>query len=518
VWAERRCAPPVPIGTVCKVAVALRAARYICNMRSTRARSNPLTNSAAWSLCCLLALVACAGESRSPDAPDGSQADVALLDGFDRELALTPLVDLDPAPDVVEVELEARVGRVELAPGQFVEAYTYNGVSPGPLLRAREGDLVRVHFKNSLSEPTTIHWHGLEVPAAQDGSGHDLQIAPGARFDYAFRVPHAGTYWYHPHVNSAAQVWRGLYAPLIVDQRTRPELGEELTLVLHDLSHADGVVSPADAQGDLGRYFGHEGYTLLVNGRERPILHAHAGSTLHLRVINASISRYYRFAIDGQTLVRVAGDSGFVAVPEWVPDWVLAPGQRSEFVVTLRGAPHSELLVRALAHDRFVCGGGCGETRELMRIALDGQAGKPVALPRLPGLVPPIDVSTANERVLEFAELTRDGKTYLTLNGRVYGSDTLQFDAKVGDTELWRLRNPTQYDHPFHLHGFRFQLLSSSGKPESSREWMDTLNLKAESESTIAVYYDDRPGMWMFHCHILDHADLGMMGMLHLAR
>lgn len=471
-------------------------------------------------------LVACSSEEAArPDAGTvaadarGAQAATSLPEAFDKELAPTLLTDLDPAPDVVEVELEARVADVELTPGQRVSAWTYNGVLPGPLLRAREGDLVRVHFTNRLPEATTIHWHGLEVPADQDGAGHHgTVIEPGASFSYAFRVPHAGTYWYHPHVNSASQVWHGLYGPLVVEARSEPDLGDEVTLVLSDLNSANGQVSPSAEQGDLGRFFGHEGSRLLVNGRELPTLRAHPGSTLRLRVINAAISRFFRFAIDGHTLERVAGDSGFSERPQRVNDWVLAPGERSEFVVTLAGAAGETLHVRTLTYNRFMCGGDCGEAHDLMQIALEAGTGRTAQVPAELASIVPIDIRGAATRTLELGEQTRDGKTYLSLNGRVHGQDTLEFDAAVGATEVWELKNTTEYDHPFHLHGFRFQVLEQGGRAPAIREWTDTLDMVAKTTARIAVRYDDRPGAWMFHCHILDHADLGMMGVLHVAK
>ena len=472
------------------------------------------------------ALVACgdgaassardASDPLPPDAGGGDGSTSARLpEDFDRALKLTTLSDLDEAPDVVEVALEAKVAAVEIAPGQWVEAWTYDGAMPGPTIRAKEGDLVRVHFTNSLPEATTIHWHGVEVPADQDGAAHGGgTIPPGGSFDYAFRVPHAGTYWYHPHVDSAAQVWRGLYGALIVDAPAEPDYGDELTLLLHDQSHQGGRVSPAAEQGDLGRYFGHEGATVLVNGRVLPTVRAYPGSSLRIRVINAAITRYFRFAVDGHPLLRVAGDSGPIERVQSVSDHVLAPGERSEFVLTLRGTPGDVPLVRALAHDRFACGGHCSETRDLLRIELVAGTGRSVKVASEQPKIAPIDVTGANQRVLELGELTRGSKTYLTIDGRAYGEDTLELEAHVGATEVWTIKNLTEYDHPFHLHGFRFQVLDVIGRAPVTREWKDTINVVAKSDVRFAVFYDDRPGMWMFHCHILDHADLGMMGVL----
>jgi FtsP/CotA-like multicopper oxidase with cupredoxin domain len=439
--------------------------------------------------------------------------------GWDDELALVSLPDTDPADGVVAVSLDARVARVELAPGQEVEAWTYAGVTPGPVIRAKVGDTLAVHFENHLPEPTTIHWHGLEVPADQDGAGHASDvIAPGASFDYRFALKHAGTFWYHPHLNSAEQVWRGLYGALIVEDPSEPALGDELTLVLHDVNvdEETSALGPAADQGDLGRFFGHEGRTLLVNGRIAPTLRAYAGSALRLRLINAAISRYYRFAVEGHALTRVGGDSGLIAQPEQVDDVLLAPGQRSEVVLALKAAAGARIALRTLPYSRFECGADCSPARDLMHVEVVEGRGRTRAVPAALARIEPLDASAARDRVITLDQVEQGTKTFLAVNGRVHGQDDLVLEAKVGTIERWTVRNETEYDHPFHLHGFRFQVLTQQGLPRALLEWQDTVNVPAMSDLRFIVSFDDRPGMWMFHCHILDHTDLGMMAMLHL--
>jgi FtsP/CotA-like multicopper oxidase with cupredoxin domain len=221
---------------------------------------------------------------------------------------------------------------------------------------------------------------------------------------------------------------------------------------------------------------------LLVNGRVMPAIAVYPGSTVRLRVINASISRYYRLAVDGHVLWRVAGDSGLLAQSQQKSDVLLVPGERAELVLVVQAAAGTQLLLRALPHDRFVCGGDCQGTEDLMSIRVVAGEGRTETIPSTLAL----------------------------------GRDGLTLDAKVGTTELWTARNVTDYDHPFHLHGFRFQVLEEGGASPRVGEWKDTLNVAAQQQVRLAIHFDDRPGMWMFHCHILDHADLGMMGMLHL--
>ena len=168
---------------------------------------------------------------------------------------------------------------MELLPGKPTEMWTYNGGLPGPLIRARVGDRLIVHFVNSLPEPTTIHWHGLRIPASMDGApGHSQpEVPPGGAFEYDFVLPDAGFYWYHPHVDSAHQLGAGLYGPILVSDDDEPDLGDELLLVLADVSlEDDGALQPPDVGGPLATLFGREGTALVVNGRIRPRCAPHA--------------------------------------------------------------------------------------------------------------------------------------------------------------------------------------------------------------------------------------------------
>lgn len=430
------------------------------------------------------------------------------------------------APSVVEFSLTAAVTKLPSHEGGGeVTRWTYNAMLPGPMLRARVGDRVRVHFQNQLPEPTTIHWHGLEVPAAMDGADPEHHaVAPGERFEYEFVVPHAGTYWYHPHMNSAAQVWRGLYGALIVDPAeaetadNAATLGAEAVLILSDVSiEADKLVEP-DPEDLLAAFFGHQGNLLQVNGRTLPTLRVRAGAPLHLRFINAAISRYFRLGAEGHPLTRVAGDSGFIARPESRDSILLVPGERAEAVLVPQGEVGSVFLLSALPYDRMICGGQCETSASpLLRIEIVETGGEARTLPTKLAEIEAIDVSAAVEHTVAMTQDERNGSGAFGLNNQLYPEDPFSIHASVGETHVWTIDNRTDYDHPFHLHGFRFQVLEQDGTKPAFAEWKDTLNLPMQSTARIAITFDDRPGMWMLHCHILGHAELGMMGMLHLS-
>jgi len=446
---------------------------------------------------------------------------------FGDELALGVALDLSADPNVLEVNLEARLGDVELVPGKTTQAWTYDGGVPGPLLRAKVGDRLLVHFKNSLPEPTTIHWHGLRIPAAMDGvPGHSQDaIPPGGTFDYDFVLPDAGTYWYHPHFASAKQVGNGLYGPIIVDDPLEPEgLGDELILVLSDASvAADGALHPADNGGSLGTLFGREGGMLLVNGRINPTIHARAGLRQRWRIINAARSRFFQLSLPGHSFTRIGGDGGFIATPEVSTSLALAAAERADVLVeptkTASDVEPSEqaLVLRWTPHDRGFGTAFMRTEEDVLHIEFaNEEPAQASPLPELRRLIPELDPASATLVDISLTLNQRDDGTFsMGING-VPSWEAEHVKATLGETQIWSVSNSMAWDHPFHLHGFFFQVLDVNGVAPTVREWKDTANVPVDGKLRFIVNFDARPGMWMFHCHILDHADAGMMGMIRL--
>jgi len=434
-------------------------------------------------------------------------------------------VDLNPDPHVVEVNLEAKVGNVELVAGKLTPAWTYNGTLPGPMIRATVGDRVIVHFKNSLPEATTIHWHGLRVPNDMDGAPAHTQspIEPGASFDYDFVVPDAGTFWYHPHFDSAAQVGEGLYGAFIVDDPDQPaDLGDELVMILSDAAvDANGNFYPADSGGDFGTLFGREGDLILVNGKLNPTLHVRAGMRQRWRLINAAISRYFELSLADHVFTRIGSDGGFLAQPEQLQTLLLTPAQRADVLLEPGSAAAENLAdgltLRWLPYDR---GWGTAFNRpaeDVLKLQFtDEPVVKAAPLSTLARDIAAIDVSAATPVDISLTlNPLQDGTIAMGING-VPSWEAAHLPARVGEHQLWTVKNTFEWDHPFHLHGFFFQVLDVNGVAPAVREWRDTVNVPVDATVRFAVAFDDRPGMWMFHCHILDHADAGMMGMIQL--
>jgi FtsP/CotA-like multicopper oxidase with cupredoxin domain len=453
-----------------------------------------------------------------------AQAPVSLVPaGWDRDLKLTEAVDRNPDPKIVEVDIVARIADVEVAPGKRVHAWTYNGGIPGPLIRTHVGDRLIVHFTNDLPDPTTIHWHGIRVPIEMDGVPGISQpeMKRGDTFTYDFIVRDAGLYWYHPHVMSAAQVGFGLYgAVLVEDPNDGVGIADELTLVLSDISF-DERGEPADPNsgGPAGMVFGREGDYLLVNGKQLPTLRARSGAPQRWRIVNAAKSRFFQLDMDGQPFYVIGGDGGLQEYPVSRDTLVIPAGERADVIVAPKGPKGSTLAVRWVPFNR---GYGSVEFRgleTLMNIEFTGDpAVDKVGLPNVRRKldVPTSEGATMVDLVLTLPPKDSDGNSEFQVNGVPYWK-AKPFPATVGEKQIWIVKNDSQYDHPMHFHGFFFLALDEKLQPIHPMVWKDTLNVPQHSTIRFLVLFDERPGMWMFHCHILDHAEGGLMGHVHLA-
>ena len=424
-------------------------------------------------------------------------------------------------PRTVEVDLTAANAQLVLKPGSApVSAFAYNNRVPGPTLEVREGDRVIVHFKNDLSEPTTVHWHGLHIPVDADGSPL-FPVPPGGKRDYVWTMPvgSAGTYWYHPHPhhNTGSQVAKGLYGALIVHAENDPipRSIASRTLVLSDNRfQRDGAVhfpAPHTPEGIVDRENGREGDMLFVNGRVNPVLNIRAGETQRWRVINASAARIFRLSLPGHEFLHVGSDGGLFEKPVPVKEILVANGERVELLVRATGAPGTRTSLQTLPYDRYVPQtrpGAWKTTRDLLTLQYTNEPKvSSVLLPATLRPVPAIDTSrVAARRVVSFSQGL--------INGRVMDPARVDFSAKLGTTEIWTIENLVGMDHPFHLHGFQFQVLDRNGVPEPFRSWKDMVNVPKHETARIVVRFTDHPGKWMYHCHILDHEDHGMMGIL----
>ncbi|HEY6088386.1 MAG TPA: multicopper oxidase family protein, partial [Gemmatimonadaceae bacterium] len=430
------------------------------------------------------------------------------------------LPNASSAPHTVEVALTAAPAQMSFHKGVTTAVYAFNGRVPGPTLEAREGDKVIVHFRNDLPEATTVHWHGLHIPVMSDGSPF-YPVEPGKQHDYVFTIPYgtAGTYWYHPHPHHVTghQVAKGLYGAIIIRAADDPlpaSLTEKLLILSDNRFRPDGSVDlaePYSPQGSIDFENGREGNLVFVDGQVMPTISIRSGEVQRWRVINASASRVYRLSLSGHTFLHVGSDGGLFEVPVEVKEILIANGERVELLVRGTRHPGDRSMLQALPYDRYIPQtrpADWNSTRDLVALQYTNEPPLPaVKIPARLRFVPPLDPAKAT--ATRFISLSQG-----MLNGKTMDMDRVDVSAQLGATEIWQIENLVGMDHPFHLHGFQFQILDRDGVPEPFRSWKDMVNVPKHSTARFIVRYDDNPGKWMFHCHILDHEDHGMMGIL----
>ncbi|HYI09283.1 MAG TPA: multicopper oxidase family protein [Thermoanaerobaculia bacterium] len=435
-------------------------------------------------------------------------------------------------PRTVRIALEARETNWEVAPGVTIAGFGYNGQVPGPTIELTQGVPVEIEFTNRLSEPTLIHWHGLRIPAAMDGTDSTQKpVEPGETFTYRFTPPDAGTFWYHPHANETEQLEKGLYGAFIVRGDDQPGVGRQQIQPSADRQQIEPVVDReqtlifddvnADKQGRLAkfggfreRHDGREGDIRLINGKAEPELTIAAGQIERWRIINASSARYIRFSLGGATFRIIGTDGGLIEAPVEVTEVLLPAADRVEILV----GPFEEGRTLAIDSLRYMRSTFKRRGKESFGSLVVGPA-KPsrAAIPaRLRTIEPLIDSDATPNRTVTFkvAPSLRRGLDFL-VNGEMHHNDQ---PVKVGELQVWDVVNVSLMDHPFHLHGFFFQVLSINGKAPAFRSWEDVVNLPPRSTVRIAWMPEDRPGSWMYHCHILEHHEAGMMGHFEVVR
>jgi FtsP/CotA-like multicopper oxidase with cupredoxin domain len=304
----------------------------------------------------------------------------------------------------------------------------------------------------------------------------------------------------------------GLYGAIVITDPDDPKaFGDDLVLMMSDMSmDANGQQLARDEGGNFGDLFGREGGTLLINGRVMPTLQVRQGKQQRWRIINASRARYWTIALRNNTFTRLGGDNGLAARSEKLTRLTVVPGERMDLVYTPELAPGSTTKLRWLGYDR-----GYGTTvgrppEDAMTIrSVEEAPVQPAAIPAVLREIKPIDTRKVVEHTLDLTINLEGERVEMGING-VPNWRAKPLMARIGEKHVWTLVNNSAFDHPFHLHGYFFQVLDDKRIPE----WKDTINVPVKSRIRVAVDFDERPGMWMYHCHILDHAEVGMMGHL----
>jgi FtsP/CotA-like multicopper oxidase with cupredoxin domain len=406
--------------------------------------------------------------------------------------ALPELPDLPLVPDADG----ALTG--ELVAGVAGDGLGYRGVRPGPLVRLREGDRVRLRFRNGLDVPSSLHLHGLPLAPAVDAPLTHLE--PGGAGVQEFTVPAgtAGTHWYHPHAHGDVerQLLAGLAGALVVTGPT------------DDLPGLAGTDDRLLMVTRMRR-------ELVVNGALRPVVTARAGRT-RLRLLNATAGDHLLVAAvrDGrrEPLHLVVTDGGAIERPVELSEVLLAPGERAEVLV--ESTRPGRVALTALPYSANGAGGPA--SAELRLATLQVPAGlAPVPLPGVLRAVEELDPAAAVQRRRLVLGGAADGT--FTIDGHGFDHHRTDLHARLGSLELWDVVNDHATDHPFHLHSYPVQLLARDGVPERFRAWRDTVNVPAGGAVTLAVPLRGAAGRTVYHCHVASHEDLGMVGVLAVA-
>ncbi|MDD9908668.1 MAG: multicopper oxidase family protein [Ahrensia sp.] len=455
--------------------------------------------------------------------------------GLGAAVSVMPTLVLAKAADK-SFQLRAEpVGR-KLVPGVAASSdlWLYNGETPGPEIRVKQGETIRVKFTNNLPEPTSIHWHGIRIDNAMDGVAGLTQdaVPPGGTFNYEFTVPDAGTFWYHAHNKSWEQVARGLYGPLIVEE-TEPVFDSEhdITLVIDDWQlNKDGSFNVAGL-GSFGEWShgGRFGNWVTVNGLPaRQTIPVKAGEAYRIRLVNAANARV--FGLDPTALgAKVIAYDG-QALPEAVTlpyePLLLAPAQRVDLLITPKAGDRLKLSAKG---DLAMVAASGEQEMYFAEFVAEGEGDVvSVSLPK-PNELPEPDLLSAKKVpiLMEGGAMGQIGK--IIYNGKeikgqeIYESKQVWtfnsianlskkplFQAKRGETVEISFDNKTGWLHAMHVHGHHFRVLERSGSNiDEGQPWRDTFAIGPDQTTQIA-FVADNPGKWLLHCHMLEHAVAGM--------
>ncbi len=463
------------------------------------------------------------GGTKSMAAPTGELAPLNTVAAGKPLASLITLKNTSTQPGLFRATLRAApVSVAVMKDGTQTEFWAYNNHLPGPLIEVMEGDTVEIEFINDLPQESTIHWHGLPVPPAQDGNPQDA-VAPGARRLYRFKLPldSAGSYWYHPHPHgyTAEQVYRGLAGVFIVRAKNDPlKSVPERHLVFSDLKlSADGRIADSDMNDEMN---GREGQFALVNGQQQPVLRFDSNGRERWRIWNANSARYLRLSLPGVKLTLVGTDGGLLEHPiSGLTELMLAPAERIEVIVD---APAHGGMVTLVTHP--VARGKMGDVQpdqpmKLLQVDFSGvKAQQHAALPTRLRRIHALGPAKAKKRVVFSEEMSMAGGVHsmkFLVNGKNFDMQRVDFTTRINEVELWEVVNDSDMDHPFHIHGTQFQVIEREvdGKITKApyRAWRDIANLKS-GETVRLKMLQRHKGLRMFHCHILEHENAGMMG------
>ncbi|MEK3822190.1 multicopper oxidase domain-containing protein [Cytobacillus sp. FSL W8-0315] len=437
---------------------------------------------------------------------------------FNTPLPIPPLLeDTNPDPKKAEFYLTAQESEKEFIKDKKTKTLGYNGDYLGPVIRVKNGEEVSVKVENDMSVGTTVHWHGLEVDGDQDGGPHS-GILPGETWNPNFTISQpAATLWYHPHLlhTTGEQVYMGLAGLFYIDDEVSENLNipkeygvDDIPLVIQDKQFNSG----GKYEYNLGMHdvmMGLQGERILVNGAINPYLEVPRGK-VRLRLLNGSNARIYEFKFSSaQSFQQIASDGGFLEQPAEMNSLILSSAERAEIIVDFSNYNEGDVVHLT------------DQGSEFMKFVVNANEGKGYAVPDQITDIPEINPGNAI-RTREFV-MQGMGRN-VNINGKQMDMNQIDEEVNLGDTEIWEISNDGSsmggmmggnggIAHPFHAHGVQFQIIDRDGNPPppNERGWKDTI-LVYPGEKVRAIATFDHEGIFMYHCHILEHEDAGMMG------
>lgn len=428
----------------------------------------------------------------------------------ENELNIPPVLESDKETgNDIYYTIEAKKGQTEIFDGIQTKTLGYNSPFLGPVVKLKKGQTAHVRLKNSLDEETTFHWHGLIIGGEADGGPHDV-IQPGEEKEITFKVQQdAATLWFHPHPlgNTAKQVYEGLAGLMYIeDDGNDPYVyGEnDIPLIIQDRTFND----QKQLDYRLAQFpDGTVGDTLLINGTLNPRLTVNK-EKVRLRLLNGSNARNYTFKLsNNQSFEQIASDGGLLNEPVELTELQLTPAERAEIVVDFSEIEKNE-DVELITDD--------GTVLLPFKVKSEKEEVKDEMLEPLN----PVTISNEEMQQQVSKEIVLSGMGHhVSINGKKFDKDRIDFTQKKGETEIWEIYNkPNMMGgaiHPFHIHGTQFKVISINGEepPENLQGYKDTIALDPGDKAKIAVKFEET-GIFMYHCHILEHEDNGMMGQI----
>lgn len=436
-----------------------------------------------------------------------------------------------PAVMPDKLVLHAAISEVDVGAGTKSTAWLLNESLPSPLIRTRRGERFRVNLQNSLPDALILHWHGLTPPETMDGHPR-LAIPKGEKYEYDFVVENrASTYWYHSHSHHRVgkHAYLGIAGMLIVDDDESDALDlptglREIPLILQDRRvDAAGAIIPYSDPDTMEGLIGNEPFG---NGVHRPQLEVET-AIYRFRILNGSNARIFRLARnDNKDLIIIGNDAGFLERPVRTDFIDLSPGERIDLLIDLRDASVGDkvllgsrafIISNSLARDDQIH--RQGHPMDLMQLVVKRRVRDHSEIPdRLPAPRGPDPADAVRERSFIFTS-DRDSQTRTMMahqiNGRSYRMGDIDERVPFGQTEIWTFDNKRNFSHPVHLHATHFRVLSRTGGRNQVMPWeqglKDTVLVHPEEKVRVAVRFDAHPGLFLLHCHNLEHEDSGMM-------